>query len=182
MEIRKVRIGDISQIKTIADSLVVTPKDKNKESGFYDYCLSSKQYRTRSRSDLFFVGCSDSELGGFCMAYNSDFVRRLVEQELQLRDDAIFNYFILQQEAFVYLDQIAVRKPKTFLGGIYAYELFERLKENSEGNQFIQGVIPHLPWKNETSIKFFTHQGGRLLKEITGKNQVVFGVYRLDLV
>ena len=182
MEIRKVQTRDIPQIKRLADSLVVTSKNADKKLGFCDYSLSEEQYRMRSRSGLFLVGCNNSELEGFCMAYNSDFVRRLVEQELQLRDDAIFNYFILQQEAFVYLDQIAVRKPKTFLGGIYAYELFERLKENSEGNQFIQGVIPHLPWKNETSIKFFTHQGGRLLKEITGKNQVAFGVYRLDLV
>jgi len=57
-----------------------------------------------------------------------------------------------------------------------------RLKENSERNQSIQGVILHLPWKNETSINSFTHQGARLLKEINGKNQIVFGVYRLDLV
>ncbi|MBI2045225.1 hypothetical protein HYT23_04155 [Candidatus Pacearchaeota archaeon] len=182
MEIRKVQTKDISQIKKLADSLVVTSKDADKKFGFYDYSLSEEQYRKRSESDLFFVGCGDSELGGFCMAYDSDFVKQLIEQEPQLRDDAVFNYFVKQREDFIYIDQLAVRKPKTFIGGAYACRLFERLKENSEGNQSIQGVIPHLPWKNETSIRSVTNQGARLLKEITGKNQIVFGVYRLDLV
>ena len=182
MEIRKVQTRDIHQIKKLADSLVVTSKNADEKLGFYDYSLNEEQYRTRSKSDLFFVGYSKSELEGFCMAYDSYFVRQLIEQEPQLREDTIFKYLMEQKEDFVYLDQLAVRKPKTFIGGAYACRLFERLKENSERNQSIQGVIPHLPWKNETSIKFFTHQGARLLKEITGKNQIVFGVYRLDLV
>ena len=185
MEIRKVQTKNIPQIKELADSLVVTSKDADKKSGFYEYSLSEEQYRKRSESDLFFVGYSDSGLEGFCMAYDSDFVMRLVKQEPKLRDDAIFNYLTEQKEDYVYIDQFAVRRPKTIISRTYACRLFERLKENSEGNQSILGVIPHLPWKNETSIKFFTHQGGRLLKEIkdiTKKNQIVFGVYRLKLV
>jgi len=182
MKIRKVQARDIPQIKKLADSLVVTSKNADEKLGFYDYSLNEEQYRTRSRSDLFLVGYSDSELEGFCMAYNSDFVKKLVEHEPQLKDDAIFNYLVLQQESFVYLDQIAVRKPKTFIGSVCACSLVERLKEKSGGNQSIQWVIPHLPWKNETSIRYSTHQGGRLLKEITDKNQIVFGVYRFDLV
>jgi len=182
MEIRKVQAEDITKIKKLADSLVVTPESENRNLGFYNYCLTLKQYKKRSESDLFLVGCSDSRLEGFCMAYDSDFVKELVEQEPRLRDDAIFNYLIAQQEDYVYIDQIAVRKPKTFIGGTYACGLFERLKKDSKGKQSIQGVISHNPWKNETSIKFFAHRGARLLKEITGKNQIVFGVYRFDLV
>ena len=50
MEIRKVQTGDIPKIKAIADSLVITPDDRDKDMGFYDYSLTSEQYQRRSKS------------------------------------------------------------------------------------------------------------------------------------
>lgn len=182
MEIRNVLEKNLPEIKEIADSLLVSPETKNKEYGFYDYSLLLEQYRARMKSKHFLVAIKNSRLEGFCMAYDSDFIRQLVEQEPQLKNDAIFKYITAQQEDYVYIDQLAVRKPKTFIGRTYACKLFERLKEVSKGKQFIQGVIPHIPWKNESSISFFTHQGARLIKEIKGKKNIVFGIYRLDLV
>ena len=96
MEIRKVQASDIPKVKKLADSLVATSESKDRTSGFYDYRLTLEQYERRSESDLFLVGCSDSELEGFCMAYDLDFVRRLIEQEPQLRNDAIFNHLFEQ--------------------------------------------------------------------------------------
>ena len=182
MEIRKVQVQDIPQIKTIADSLVVTSENQDRNFGFYKYSLTSEQYARRSESNLFLVGLGNSKLEGFCMAYDSEFIQRLIEQEPQLRENEIFRYLTEQQEDYVYIDQLAVRKPKTFLGGTYACELFKRLKEKSEGHQSIQGISPHSPWKNKSSIGFFTHQGARLVKEIKGSEDIIFGAYKLDLI
>ena len=182
MEIRKVQARDISQIKTIADSLVVTSENQDRDFGFYKYSLTNEQYTRRSESDLFFVGLDNSRLEGFCMAYDSEFIQRLIEQEPQLRENEIFRYLSGQQKDYVYIDQLAVRKPKSFTGATCACELFERIKEVSRGKASIQGVIPHIPWKNNSSVGFFTHQGAKLVKEIKGSEGITFGAYKLSLV
>src|SRR3989344_695811 len=120
MEIRKVQVQDIPQIKTIADSLVVTSENQDRNFGFYKYSLTSEQYARRSESNLFLVVLDNSRLEGFCMAYYSEFIQRLIEQEPQLKENKIFRYLTEQQEDYVYIDQLAVRTPKTFLGGTYA--------------------------------------------------------------
>ncbi len=182
MEIRKVQMRDIPQIKTVADSLVVTLENQDRDYGFYKYSLTNEQYARRSESDLFLVGLDNSRLEGFCMAYDSEFVLRLIEQEPQLRENEIFRYLTEQQEDYVYIDQLAVRSPKSFNGATCACELFDRIKEESRGKASIQGVSPHSPWKNKSSIEFFTHQGGRLIRELEGSEGIIFGAYRLDLI
>jgi len=181
MEIRKVQVQDIPQIKSIADSLVVTPETKEKDLGFYDYCLSREQYQRRM-NDFFLIGCRNSEIEGFCMAYDSEFIRRLVEQEPELQEDTIFKYLTSQQEDYVYIDQLAVRNPKTFSGSVCACGLVDRVKEMSRGKDSLIGVVPHFPWKNETAIRFHKHQGTELVDEIGQKDKIVFGVYRMSLV
>ena len=181
MEIRKAQLSDIPQIKSIADSLVVTPEDREKDSGFYDYCLSGEQYKRRI-NDLFLVGTGNSRVEGFCMAYDSEFIRRLIEQEPELQEDTIFKYLTSQQENYVYIDQLAVRRPGSFVGSSYACGLFEKLREESEGRNSIIGTIPHIPWKNKSSIRFFTHKGAKLVDEIGQEDKIVFGVYRMSLV
>ena len=180
MEIRKVQIKDLPQIKSIADSLVVTSGDSGKNFGFYDYSLTTEQYERRSQSDLFLVVSQETNLEGFCMAYDSEFVRRLVKQEPQLNDDVIFRYLVELKERYVYIDQFAVRKPKTSAGNSASYELWTRLVEQSKNYHFMLGAIPHQPWRNEDSIRFFTKRGGNLIQEIG--NKIIFGVYRLELV
>ena len=182
MEIRKVQIGDIPQIKTIADSLVVTPKTKDKNFGFYDYCLNQEHYQRRTQSDLFLIGCINSEIEGFCMAYDSGFVKKLIGQEPQLKSDTIFQYLAGLQEDYVYIDQLAVRKPKTFLGSVCAYSLVDRVKEMSRCKDSLIGVVSHFPWRNEPAIRFCKHQGVKLIEEIGYRDKIIFGVYRLELV
>lgn len=182
MEIRKVQVQDIPQIKTIADSLVITSENQDRDFGFYKYSLTNEQYTRRSESNLFLVGLNNSRLEGFCMAYDSEVIQRLIEQEPQLRENEIFRYLSGQEEDYVYIDQLAVRKPKSFNGATCACELFERIKEGSIGKTSIQGIIPHSPWKNNSSIGFFTHQGAKLVKEIKGSEDITFGVYKLSLV
>lgn len=182
MKIRKVQMQDIPQIKTIADSLVVTSENQYKNYGFYDYNLTNEQYAKRSKSDLFLVGLNNSILEGFCMAYDSQFIQRLIEQEPQLIENEIFRYLTEQQKNYVYIDQLAVREPKSFKGATCACELFNRIKGESRGKAYIQGVSPHIPWKNEFSIRFFSHQGARFIREIKGSEGLIFGVYQLDLV
>lgn len=182
MKIRKVQMRDIPQIKSIADSLAVTSENQDRNYGFYKYSLTYEQYARRSESNLFLVGLDNSRLEGFCMAYDSEFVKRLVEQEPQLRENEIFRYLTEQQKDYVYIDQLAVREPKSFNGAIYACGLFERIRNESKGRTSIQGVIPHIPWKNKSSIGFSTHLGAKLVREIKGSEDIVLGVYRLDLI
>jgi hypothetical protein len=182
MEIRKVQMQDIPQIKALADSLVVTQDSQDSKIGFYDYSLTLEQYQKRCESDLFLVSCRDSELEGFCMAYDSEFVKRLVEREPSLREDVIFNYLGKLNEGYVYVDQLAVGRPKTFVGSASACQLIDKIKELSKGKGSLVAVVPHYPWKNSTAIRFHEHQGTRLVEEIGNKDKLVFGVYRLDLV
>ena len=77
---------------------------------------------------------------------------------------------------------MAVRKPKSFNGATCACELFERIREVSRGKESIQGIIPHSPWKNNSSIRFSTHQGLKLVKEIKGSEDITFGAYKLSIV
>lgn len=181
MEIKKVQTKDLQEIKAIADSLVVTPKEPHRKTGFYDYSLSGEQYTRRSRSDMFLVCCRNQRLEGFCMAYDSDFVRQLIDQEPKLREDVVFRYLSKQQEDYVYLDQLAVKKQGTFCGMACACELIDKLKGVSKEKKSIVGVIPHTPWANQPSINFFTHQGANLVREIGTEENIVFGVYKLDL-
>ena len=114
------------------------------------------------------------------MAYDSEFVRSLTQQEPQLKRDTIFNYLTNLNEEYVYIDQLAVKKLETFIGSISACRLTDKLKEMADG-KLIVGFIPHNPWKNHSSIKFFTHQEAKLCKEISSKDKIVFGVYTFSL-
>lgn len=181
MEIRQIRAEEVAEVESLAHSFIVRPRE-DKPFGFYDYTLSREQYMLRARSPFFLVARDEKELEGFCMAYDSEFVRRLIEQETRLREEVIFGYLNQCQDNYVYLDQFAVRKPGTFGGSITACSLLETLRQLSLGRKFIQGVIPHKPWRNQNSIRFFTHRGGEFVQEIGDKNKIVFGVYRLDLI
>lgn len=181
MEIRKVQMHDISKIKSIADSLYINSEKENSDFGFYRYNLSREQYQRRSESDLFLVGMNNSTLEGFCMAYDSGFIQKLIEQEPKLKEDSIFKYLTEQEEDIVYIDQLAVEEPKSFRGSFCAYKLFQTVKEKSSDKSSIQGVITHKPWQNRSSLNFFTHLGARLVREIVGEDNITFGIYSMDL-
>lgn len=182
MEVRKVQKQDIQGIKEIADSLRVTFESRNRDSGFYNYCLTFEQYQRRSESGLFLVATCNWELEGFCMAYDSEFVKRLIAQEPQLKNDVVFNYLNNLSENYIYVDQIAVRQPKSYISRLSAYKLVNKLRELSLGNDAIIGVVPHYPWKNGSAIKFHEHLGTKLVREIGSQDKIVFGVYRKNLV
>ena len=182
MIIRKVGIQDVQEIKRIADSLVVTSEREDRTSGFYDYCLTSEQYERRSNSNLFLVANRDSELEAFCMAYDSKFIRRLMEEEPRLREELVFDYLSRLSQDYIYLDQLAAKKPGSFTGSIAVCNLFNELRELAKNKEFMLGIIPHSPWKNRQSIRFANRQGFKLVDKIGSKEKILFGVYRLDLV
>lgn len=180
MKIRNVSIQDITQVKAIADRLAVSTKNESRRTGFYDYPITISQYERRSESPLFLVSCRDSDVEGFCMAYDSNFIKRLIEKEPTLREDVVFKYLDGLEGDFVYLDQLAVKGVGTMGGSVVACNLVDRLIALSGGKKFIEGFIVHRPWKNEGSIKFFTHKGARLMGEVQS-DKIVFGIYRKDL-
>lgn len=179
MKIRYVQISDTVKIKEIADSLVVNSNETNKRTGFCDYSLTQEQYERRTESDFFLVGDNRLNLEGFCMAYDSDFVRQLIEQEQSLENDTVFKYLQSLKSDYVYVDQFAVQKPRSFTGSKLSTLLFKELKSISKEKESIIGVIPHSPWKNEYSVGFFSHQGAKLVDEIQNESGLVLGVYRI---
>lgn len=179
MEIRPVQNSDVTKIKEIADSLIVNPNETDKRTGFYDYSLTQEQYERRTESDFFLVGCNGPNLEGFCMAYDSDFVKEISEQEQYLENDTVFNYLQSLNTDYVYVDQFAVKNPRSFIGRKVSTLLFEELNSVSKEKESIIGVIPHSPWKNEYSVGFFSHQGAKLVDEIQNESELVFGVYRI---
>lgn len=181
MQIRRAKVSDVKSIKSLADALVVKKGEVDKTSGFYDYSLTSAQYLNRVSSPFFFVAENNGGLEGFCMAYDSRFVRKLAEQDASLKKDVIFKYLLSLIGNYVYADQLAVRQLKSYTGGLAACKLIDRLKEASSEKGALIGVVPHSPWKNEPAIKFHTHEGARLVEEIGTKGKIVFGVYRISL-
>lgn len=181
MEIRKVHVTDILEVKDMADSLVVTPEEKDKKTGFYDYYLTLEQYKRRSESDLFLVAHRGLKLEGFCIAYNSDFLRILSEKEPDIKENIIYRHLVELEEDYVYIDQLGVRKPRTYIGGLASCKLIDELRRLSMGKDCIFAAIPHEPWRNSPSINLFKHQGAELVKEIGDNDEIIFGFYKLDL-
>jgi hypothetical protein len=182
MEIRKVKIKDIAKIKSLANSLVVKSGDEDKKTGFYEYSLTEEQYKKRSQSDLFFACLNNSNLEGFCMAYDYEFVRKLVEQEPKLKEDAILKYITKLPEKYAYIDQFAVRIPGTYQGNKAVYNLCSELIKRSKYLNYLVGAIPHKPWQNKLSKDFFIKRGAKLIGEVKGKNKIIFGIYKFELL
>lgn len=179
---RNVQSQDIPEIKRISDSLVVTSDSLNKSMGFYDYSLTLEQYKRRSNSNLFLVDYRNSELEGFCMAFDSEFVRELVKQEEELKKDVVFNHLASLNEDYVYIDQFAVKRPKSLIGNASACRLVDKIKEMSDDKESLIVAVAHYPWKNNIVIRFCKHQGAELVKEIGSREYIIFGVYRLGLL
>jgi len=182
MNIRKAKVSDIGNIKSLADALVVRPNDLGKTTGFYDYSLTENQYLRRVESPFFFVAESQEGFEGFCMAYDSEFVRKLIEQEPQLREDAIFDYLNHLNEDYVYIDQLAVRELRTIRGGLTACNLINRIIDETRTANIhsLLCAIAHKPWENISALKLAEKSGFKLQQEIDSKG-ILLGIYQLTL-
>ena len=182
MEIRQAKILDIQSIKSLADALDVKSNELDKKTGFYDYSLTKNQYFNRIASPFFFVIENQIGLEGFCMAYNSEFAKILREQEPQLKGDVISNFLNNLNKDYVYVDQLAVRKPKTILGSLAAYKLMNKAIDETKkaGISSVLGAVAHKPWENISAINFAKKFGFELKQEINSKG-IILGIYNLHL-
>lgn len=182
MQIRQARVSDIESIKSLADSLAVSLGDSSRTSGFYNYSLTPRQYLNRISSPFFFIAENPGGLEGFCMAFNSQFVRRLMTQESQLERDAIFNYLGSLGVDYIYIDQFAVKKPRTPLGSLTAVALRERIIAETRKHKVpcILGAIVHQPWKNIDAIRFVKRSGFNLNREVNSSG-ILLGLYQLNV-
>jgi len=182
MQIRQAKVLDIESIKSLADALVVKSGDSNKTTGFYDYSLTESQYFNRITSPFFFVVESQGGLEGFCMAYDSEFLRKLTKKESGLMEDAILKYLFELNPLWVYIDQLAVRKPGTVTGSLAVYNL-----GNNVIDETIKARIPsllcaivHKPWENISALKIVRKYGFELQQEVNSK-EILLGIYKLAL-
>jgi hypothetical protein len=182
MEIRQAKVLDIPSIKSLADALSVKSNGLDKKTGFYDYLLTKDQYFNRITSPFFFVAENKIGLEGFCMAYNFRFVKILREQESSLKGDTISDFLNNLSEDYVYIDQLAARKPKTIGGSLAVYKLMDKTIDETKkaGISSILGAVAHNPWKNISAINFAKKLGFELQQEVNSKG-VILGIYKLDI-
>lgn len=181
MEIRSAKISDIDYVKSLADSLAVKPGE-NKTSGFYNYPLTKFQYLNRLKSPFFFISENGSGLEGFCMAYDSAYLKRLKDVELDLEQDSVSNYLSKLEVPFVYIDQLAIKAPGTFMGSLAAHNLRNYIMDEVKkaGISDIFAAVSHAPWKNVSAVRFVKKSDFNFQEEIDS-NGVTLGIYKLKL-
>ena len=182
MKIRQANILDIKSIKSLADTLAVNSSDSKKITGFYNYPLNETQYFNRITSPFFFVAESQKGLEGFCMAYNSKFLKALVKKESGLKEDTLLKYLSELHLPLVYIDQLAVREPETIVGSLTAYNLRNKIIGETKrlGISNILGVVAHKPWKNILAVKFCEKSGFEFQQEVNSKG-ILLGIYKLNI-
>jgi len=182
IQIRQAQVSDISSIQSLANCLVVKSRDLGKTTGFYNYFLTENQYFNRIASPFFFVAENQDGLEGFCMGYDSEFLRALTEKEKELRGDVILNCLLELNPPWVYVDQFAVREPGTVTGSLIAYNLRNSvIDETRKANiHSILGAVVHKPWENTSAVKFVKKSGFQLQQEVESKG-ILFGIYQLNL-
>ena len=182
MNLRRATISDIREIKSLADVLVVEPGNLSKVTGFYDYSLTEDQYSHRVLSPFFFIAESHKGLEGFGMAYNSEFAKKLTEQEPLLNEDALLGYLNQLRENYVYIDQLAVKEPGTNKSSLAAYLLINRIINETRNSKipYLLGAVSHKPWENVSAVRFAKKSGFELQQEINSRG-IILGVYKLSL-
>ncbi|MEK6918985.1 MAG: hypothetical protein AABW73_03005 [Nanoarchaeota archaeon] len=176
MVIKKAAETDLSEVKLLADSLLVDSPSSDQDAGFYCYSLSLDQYKRRLESPLFLVSSQPSVLGGFCLAYDRAFTNRLRGKETTLSDDPVFNFLSDLSGDFVYIDQLAVKGRDKLVGMRTVHGLVRALRSSVDGRVVI-GAISHGPWKNERAIRFSAARGGRVIGEVTTLSGITLGMH-----
>jgi len=171
---------DIEKIKSLADSWIV--KSLDARTGFFEYCLDLEQYKKRIENEFFLTGKKMSELVGFCLAYDCSFIEHLKNKEPLLKKDTVFSY-LLNKENYVYIDQLAVKNPGSFINSKTAILLEKNICDLSlqKGLNTVILACCLSPWINKPTIKTIEHLGYKQIDVLKSKN-VILGIYEKNLI
>ncbi len=180
--IRHARPEDARDIWKLAQQLRLDYSSPQ-TNGFLVYVLDENRYRQRiAASPFFYVADTGNKLDGFLMCYDERTLRDLNAAGDMSHEDGTVEFVLSQEGPYVFGDQIGVAREEQGhgIGHAMMRELFKEMRES--GISAMYGAILHKPFRNASSINFFSGLNSEKVSEIANKDSLVWGIYRTNAV
>ncbi len=181
MIVRHVRLNDLGEILQLANSIKLK-NNSPKEGGFLVYVLDEGGYKERIHlSSYFYVAESKNKIIGFLMCYDNKTLTDLKNKNLLDYEDKTVNLILSQNRPFLFGDQIGVISSHRSqgIGKSMIKQLFEDMKKQNIKRIYV--AVLHKPFKNIASLGFCKKLGFNFLQEVENKDNLVWGIYYLNL-
>jgi len=177
VKIRQARVTDLTKIQSLVKQHFFTDPNPKRTSGFFNYMPCEGQFLLYLENNPYCLLAekpSSRDIEGFIIAGDD----KKIEQVARYYPQPVFNRLFQFQRPFLYIDEIAVKKPKLISGARTAKILADREIELASSKiQRLLCVTAFSPWRNLDIEHFLAKYRFKVIEEIQDKDEVILRLH-----